>query len=69
MTSKFQRKLLCMHMRIEGSLLPGGKAELRSFTSSGYRDKKLGISGANRAKHHHCKNGCAETTFSSNSDD
>ena len=38
MTSKFQRKLLDMHMRIEGHLLPGGKEDLKSFTSSGYRD-------------------------------
>ena len=37
MTSRFQRKLLYMHMRIEGRLLAGGKVDLRSFTSNGYR--------------------------------
>ena len=34
---KVLRKLLYMHMRIEGHLLPGGKEDLMSFTSSGYR--------------------------------
>ena len=43
MTLKFQRKLSYMHMRIEGCLLPGGKAELRSFTSSDYRNKKMPV--------------------------
>ena len=35
MTSKFHGKLLYMHMKIEGCILPGGKADLRSFTLSG----------------------------------
>ena len=36
-----------MHMRIEGRLLQGEKEEFRSFTSSGYRYKKLGNFGTN----------------------
>ena len=68
MTSKFQRKLLYTHMRIEGRSLPGGKVELRTFISNGSnRDKKMQVSGAIRTKRRHCKNGLAETTFSSNS--
>ena len=35
---KVLKELSYMHMRIEGRLLPEGKAELRSFTSNGSKE-------------------------------